>query len=67
MAQSGTLIDTHGYLRGMVSQVSLPFAFEYDHPVRFLSDVGEDWNLYVHKLRDGVVVLGARKEIARKA
>jgi Putative DNA-binding domain len=62
MAQNGTLIDTHGYLRGMVSQVSLPFTFEYDHPVRFLSDVGEDWNFYVHKLRDGIVVLGARKE-----
>jgi hypothetical protein len=64
MAQSGTLIDTQGYLRGMISQVSLPFAVEYDHPVRFLSEVGEDWHLYVHKLRDGVVVLGVRTEIA---
>ena len=64
LAQNGTLIDTHGYFRGMVSQVSIPFTFDYDRPVRFLSDVGEDWSLYVHKLRDGMVVLGARKETA---
>jgi hypothetical protein len=62
IAQSGTLIYTHGYFRGMVSHVSLPFAFEYDRAIRYSSDVGEDWNLYVHKLRDGIVVLGARKE-----
>ena len=64
MAQNGTLIDTHGYLRGMIPHASLPFAVEYDHPIHFLSDVGEDWNLYVHKLRDGIVVLGARKGIS---
>jgi hypothetical protein len=29
-----------------------------------LSDVGEEWNLYVHQLRDGIVVLGARKEVS---
>ena len=64
MAQNGTLIDTFGYLRGMIPHVSLPFALEYDHPIHFLSDVGEDWNLYVHQLRDGIVVLGDRKEVS---
>jgi Putative DNA-binding domain len=63
MAENGTLIDTHGYLRGMLSRVSVPFRFEYDRPVRFASDVGETWNLYVHKLGDGLVILGARVEI----
>lgn len=63
IALNGTLIDTHDYLPGMVSQVSLPFVFQYDRPFRFSSDVGEDWNLYVHSLHDGTVVLGSRKEI----
>jgi len=63
IAQNGTLIDTHGDLAGMILHVSLPFAFQYDYPVSFLSDVGEYWNLYVHKLSDGIVVLGARKEV----
>src|SRR5690242_21734873 len=62
IAQNGTLIDTFGYLRGMIPHVSHPFAFEFDHPTHFLSDVGEDWNLYGHQLRDGIVVLGDRKE-----
>ena len=67
IAQNGTLIDTVGYSQGMVSQVTLPFApsyeHDYEHAIRFLSDVGEDWILYVHRLSDGgIVVLGARKE-----
>jgi hypothetical protein len=65
MTQNGTLIDTYGYLRNMIPHnVSLPFAVRYDSPLQFSSDVGEDWTLYVHKLRDGEVVLGARKEMA---
>ena len=64
MAQNGTLIDAHGDLPGMILHASLPVSPEYDHPVHLLSDVGEDWNLYVHKLSDGIVVLGARKEEA---
>ena len=63
MSESGTLIDTHGYLRGMLSQVSLPFRFNYDSPVRVTSDLEETWNLYVHKLNDGIIVLGVRDEI----
>lgn len=63
MAQNGTLIDTHGYLQSMFSRVSLPFRVEYDHPIKFSSDVGEDWTLYMHRLGDGVVILGVRKEI----
>ena len=65
MAQNGTLIDTYGYLRSMIPHnVSLPFAVPYDHPTQFSSDVGEDWILYVHELRDGIVVLGTRKDTA---
>jgi hypothetical protein len=65
VAQNGTLIDTGGdYLRGMNLHVALPFASEYDHPVRFTSDVGEDWKLYEHKLSDGIVVLGTLQEEA---
>jgi hypothetical protein len=65
MAQNGTLIDVGGdFRRGMNLQVSLPFALEYDQPISFLSDVGENWNLYVHKLRDGIVVLGVLREDA---
>ena len=64
MAQNGTLIDTFGYLRGMISHVSLPFNYEFDHPLRFSSDVGEDWDLYVHQLRDGILVLGDRKRVS---
>jgi len=63
IAQNGTLVDTHGYLPGMLSHVSIPFTFQYDRSAPFSSDVGEDWDLYVHKLRDGLVVLGSRKEI----
>jgi len=50
----------------MLFPVSLPFAAEYDRPVSFSSDVGEEWNLYVHKLPDGLVVLGVRKETTPK-
>jgi hypothetical protein len=63
MAQNGTLINTDGdYIREMNLHVSLPFALEYDHSMSFLSDVGEDWNLYVHKLSDGIVVFGVRRD-----
>ena len=63
VTDDGTLIDSHGYLPGTVSRVSLPFGLEYDRPFRFTSDVGETWNLYAHKLTDGLVILGARAEI----
>lgn len=65
-ARNGTLIDTFGCSRSMLFPVSLPFAFEYDRPFSFSSDVGEDWNLYVHRLPDGLVVLGVRQEMAPK-
>src|SRR5258708_788680 len=42
----GTLIDTHGYLPGIVSRVSLPFTFEYNLPFPFTSKVKEPFNLY---------------------
>jgi len=63
VTETGTLVDTHGYLPGMLGHVSLPFLFDFDRPFKFSSDVGENWNLYVHKLRDGIVILGVRAEI----
>lgn len=61
LAENGTLVDTEGYLKGMVSHVSMPFGFDYDRSFRTTSDVGEVWNLYVHRLQDGLVILGARE------
>jgi len=63
VTDSGMLVDTHGYLPGMLSRVSLPFRFDFDRPFKFASAVGENWNLYVHKLHDGIVILGVRSEI----
>lgn len=58
-----TLIDLHGYRESMLSRVDLPFRVEYDRPIQFTSDVDETWYLYIHRLDDGVVILGARIEI----
>jgi len=59
LTSNGTLVDFHGY-KGMLPKVSFPFRFEYDRPFQFTSDVGEMWNLYVHRLSDGLVILGVR-------
>jgi hypothetical protein len=64
LTSDGTLIDLHGYLEGMLPRVFLPFGVEYDRPFRFTSDVAETWNLYVHSLSNGMVILGARSEIS---
>src|SRR6266446_1992888 len=64
LAENGTLVDTEGYLKGMVSLVSMPFRFEYERPFQFASDIGEVWSLYVHRLNDGLVILGAREGTA---
>jgi hypothetical protein len=64
LTSNGTLIDFHGYQQGMLSRVSFPFRFEYQRPFQFSSEVGEKWNLYVHRLSDGLVILGAREEIS---
>lgn len=66
VSQNGTLIDTFGCQQSILFHVSLPFAFEYGRPFRFSSDVGENWALYVRKLPDGLIVLGARTEMAPK-
>jgi hypothetical protein len=63
LTAGGTVVDLYGYREGMLSSVSLPFPVEFDHPFTFTSDVGETWKLYMHKLSDGVVILGARAEI----
>jgi hypothetical protein len=63
LTATGAVVDTHGYLPGMVGHVSLPFRFEFERPFEFSSEVGEVWALYVHKLRDGMVILGVRVEV----
>ena len=47
----------------MLSRVSLPFRFDFGRPFTYSSEVGEKWNLYARKLRDGIVILGVRAEI----
>jgi hypothetical protein len=64
LAENGTLVDTEGFLKGMVTHVSMPFRFEYGRPFRVASDVGEVWSLYVQRLNDGLVILGAREGTA---
>ncbi len=63
LSQTGTVIDTAGFIRGLVTRVSFPFAVEYDRPFRAKSDVGEEWLLYVHPVIGGSVVLGARADV----
>src|SRR6516165_4734356 len=63
LTATGTVVDTHGYLFAMLGQVSLPFRFEFERPLKFSSEVGEAWTLFVHKLRDGMVILGVRAEV----
>ena len=59
LTSNGTVVDFHGQ-QGMLPKVSFPFRFEYDRPFQFTSEVGEKWNLYVHRLSDGLVILGVR-------
>lgn len=57
---AGTLIDIIGHPEDLLGRVSLPFHFDYGRSFRAISDVGEDWVMYVHKLTDGMAVLGVR-------
>jgi hypothetical protein len=51
LTSGGTVIDLQGYREGMLSRVSLPFHAEYDKALRFTSEVGETWNIYIHELK----------------
>jgi hypothetical protein len=56
---SGTLIDTSDYIPGTVSGASFPYSYTPDHVFSVKTDVGEQWLLDVHLLKDGKVVVGA--------
>jgi hypothetical protein len=58
VAANGTLIDTHGFQSKMLSIASVPFPHKVDQLVKYTSDIEENWNLYVHKLTDGFLILG---------
>ena len=60
LSGGGTIIDASGYAPGMTGRISIPFRTDSDRPFHFTSDVGEEWLLYVKKLMDGRVILGAR-------
>ncbi len=36
VTEGGTLVDTHGYLPGMLNRVSMPFQFDFDQSVPVL-------------------------------
>jgi hypothetical protein len=61
LSGGGTIIDASGYAPGMTGRISIPFRTDSDRPFHFTSDVGEEWLLYVKKLMDGTVILGARE------
>jgi hypothetical protein len=58
VSATGTVVDAIGYLQGILPKARFPFNFKYEQSFRAKSDVGEDWLFYVHRLKDGVVVLG---------
>jgi len=62
LSATGTVIEVIGYSTGFLPKVSFPFVFKYDEPFHAKSDVGEDWVFYVHKLKDGMAILGVRSD-----
>ena len=64
IAANGTLIDTHGFQPRMFPDASVPFPKKFDQIIKYTSEVKENWNLYIHKLTDGFLVLGVLDEDA---
>jgi len=62
VSATGTVIDVIGYAPSLLPKVSFPFVFKDDEPFRAKSDVGENWVFYVHKLKDGMAILGTRTD-----
>lgn len=55
---NGLLVDTAGYVKGMLLPVSLPDGLVYDRPFSIVSKVGEPWRLIARRVRGGSVILG---------
>jgi hypothetical protein len=62
VSSGGTIVDASNYVAGMTARVSVPFEIDYDRPFRKTSEVGEEWLFCVRKLKDGMVILGARTD-----
>jgi len=59
LASDGTVIATHGFVRGSIAYAALPVGSAYDKPVVVKSSLGEEWHLLVRKLKGGSIVVGA--------
>jgi hypothetical protein len=59
LASDGTVIDTHGFVRGSIVYAGLPTGSAYDHLVRVRSSEGEEWYLLAKKVKGGSVIVGA--------
>jgi hypothetical protein len=59
LASDGTVIATHGFVRGSISYAALPAGTSYDRPVLVTSSLGEEWHLFARKVRGGSVIVGA--------
>lgn len=58
MSREGELIDTTGFVRGLMGTVRAPLPGEYERLVNVRSDSGEEWRLLTHRLGGGSIVLG---------
>src|ERR1700730_40698 len=54
----GFLVDTAGFVKGMLPPVSLPAGLMYDRPFNIVSKVAEPWRLIAKRVRGGSVILG---------
>ena len=49
LASDGTVIETHGFVKGSIIYAALPAGLAYDHLVQVKSSLGEEWNVLAHK------------------
>jgi hypothetical protein len=64
LASDGTVIATHGFVRGSISYAALPPVSDYDQPIVLKSSLGEQWHLFAKRLKGGSVVVGAPSSIS---
>ena len=59
LASDGTVIATHGFVRGSISYAALPAGSAYGRPVVVTSSLGEKWHLFARKVKGGSIIVGA--------
>lgn len=64
LASDGTVIATHGFVRGSISYAVLPPVSGYNQPIVVKSSLGEQWHLFARRLKGGSVVVGAPSSIS---